>query len=239
MSSLLPSPALEVDPQRSARWLIVSACILYLLHARSPQLWILDRLGFTESRLAWDVSYKVVSLVCAGGIAAWIVLHSPNRWRAIGIQFDDWPGDLVIGGAGGAAVAGVGWLVALLVPPAAKSHKYVSSIHELAAHYTAPGVLFQLIVIVAIGALAEELFYRGILQSLLRAAAGKTSYAILGSTLIFVAAHEPEATATLVSLAMGGVALGALFARRKSLLAPFAMHVSFNMTVLLSATSHS
>ncbi len=237
MSDSVPLDTTTVDPQRSARWLVVSLSILYLLHARSPQLWILDRLGFSENRLAWDVSYQIVTLVSAGGIAAWVVLNSPHRWRAIGVQLDDWPGDLVIGGACGAAVAGVIWLVRQLIPPATRSQEYVSALQRFAEQNGVPGVLFQLIVIVTIGALAEELFFRGIVQSLLRASTGKTSYAILGSTVLFVAAHRPEATATLVSLALGGATLGGLFARRKSLLAPLAMHACFNLTVLLSATS--
>ncbi len=92
--------------------------------------------------------------------------------------------------------------------------------------------LFTLITIVLFGPIAEELLFRGFLQSYLRQWIGKNS-AIVLTALIFASFHfsmvqEISNISILPALFVFALFLGALYEKQRSLFAPIALHAFFN-----------
>ena len=90
-------------------------------------------------------------------------------------------------------------------------------------------VVFAVITVLA--PIGEELFFRGLVQSLLRRHLGGPWPAILATSAIFAAAHfnQPQAIPALFILA---VAMGYNYERTGRLLGPIIMHAVFNAVML-------
>ncbi|MDY7009680.1 MAG: CPBP family intramembrane glutamic endopeptidase [Planctomycetota bacterium] len=86
-------------------------------------------------------------------------------------------------------------------------------------------------VTVAMAPIAEELFFRGLLQSLLRKYLGGPWPAILVVSVIFAAIHHPLYK-DMPALFLLGVALGYNYERTGRLLGPIVMHAIFNAAML-------
>jgi len=84
----------------------------------------------------------------------------------------------------------------------------------------------------ALAPVAEELFFRGIVQSCARRYLGRRWGAILVSSVMFGLAHysQPQVVVPLAAL---GAILGYLYERRGSLIAPVLLHVLFNLRTLV------
>ncbi len=84
---------------------------------------------------------------------------------------------------------------------------------------------------VVLAPVAEELFFRGLLQSLLRKHLGGPWPAILATSVIFAAAHyhQPQGIPSLFVLS---VALGYNYERTGRLISPILIHVIFNAAML-------
>ena len=80
--------------------------------------------------------------------------------------------------------------------------------------------------------LGEELFFRGMIQSMLQRVTPSAWLGALGAAVIFAAFHwnNPD---TLPSMLIFGLALGVAFARTRSLAVPIIMHVCFNGKTIL------
>jgi membrane protease YdiL (CAAX protease family) len=86
---------------------------------------------------------------------------------------------------------------------------------------------------VVLAPLAEELFFRGLVQSLVRRHLGPWP-AVLATSAVFAAAHyrQPQAVPSLLALA---VVLGYSYERTGRLLSPMLIHAGFNAVNLYSA----
>ncbi len=86
-----------------------------------------------------------------------------------------------------------------------------------------------------IAPVAEEMFFRGILQNFLLGATKKNGLAIALSATAFAAVHfsQPHAVPALFFL---GVLLGAAYARTGRLVVPIAVHAAFNFKTLVWET---
>lgn len=79
---------------------------------------------------------------------------------------------------------------------------------------------------------AEEVFFRGILQSAVRNMTRSPRAAILVASVVFAAVHlsQPHAIPALLFL---GVSLGTAYERTGSLLVPVIVHAAFNLRTLI------
>ncbi|MFQ5492073.1 MAG: lysostaphin resistance A-like protein [Phycisphaerae bacterium] len=82
-----------------------------------------------------------------------------------------------------------------------------------------------------IAPVAEECFFRGIFQTVVRNLYGRAWPAVIFSAVLFGLAHadQPQVVPTLIAL---GVVLGAFYERSGSLTGPIALHVLFNLKTL-------
>jgi membrane protease YdiL (CAAX protease family) len=82
-----------------------------------------------------------------------------------------------------------------------------------------------------IAPLAEECFFRGLLQTVLRNVLKRAWPAVVCAALLFGLAHmqQPQAVPTLVAL---GIVMGASYERSGSLVAPLVLHSLFNLKTL-------
>jgi membrane protease YdiL (CAAX protease family) len=85
---------------------------------------------------------------------------------------------------------------------------------------------------VVVAPVAEECFFRGLLQTTLRNVFGRPWPAVLITACMFGVAHsqQPQVIPTLVLL---GVLLGASYERSGSLVAPIVLHCLFNVKTLV------
>jgi membrane protease YdiL (CAAX protease family) len=114
--------------------------------------------------------------------------------------------------------------------------------HEFPVHSTiralrdesqpAATIAFLWIGAAAVAPVAEELFFRGLLQSLLLNLTASRWLAILGASLAFALGHlqQPHAVPALVGL---GVLLGSVYERTGSLSGPILIHSLFNLKSLV------
>ena len=91
--------------------------------------------------------------------------------------------------------------------------------------------LMAIFATVIVAPLAEELFFRGLLQSALRSYIGKPWISILISSALFMAVHGPMYQ-DMPSLFVLAVGLGYLYERTGRLLAPMVAHAVFNSAML-------
>lgn len=99
----------------------------------------------------------------------------------------------------------------------------------------ASSALLYLLIACLIGPIAEEVFFRGLLQQFLRGVAGRVASVLL-SAAIFAAAHAFAAGGfNPITHITGGLLFALLFERAKSLLAPVIVHVAGNSAIMLLA----
>jgi membrane protease YdiL (CAAX protease family) len=109
-------------------------------------------------------------------------------------------------------------------------HAFIQYLHDPA---TPPAVLPLLwIGPVLLAPLAEETFFRGLLQTVLRRAFRSRLLAVLAAAAIFGLAHFRQPQAVL-PLAAFGLFTGVLYERTGSLVGPIAFHSVFNLKNLL------
>jgi membrane protease YdiL (CAAX protease family) len=111
-----------------------------------------------------------------------------------------------------------------------QAHPTLQALHEgerplavIAALWVGAGV---------IAPVAEELFFRGLLQTCLLNLSRSRWFAILGTSIAFGAVHYSQLYA-VAALAVLGVILGAAYERTGSLLPPVLIHMVFNVKTLV------
>jgi membrane protease YdiL (CAAX protease family) len=88
--------------------------------------------------------------------------------------------------------------------------------------------LTWILVAVSVG-FCEEVVYRGYLQRQLSALAGRPSFGIVLSALLFGVAHAEQGVGSAVRIAGYGLALGVLARARRSLLPGIVCHVAIDL----------
>ncbi|MHC4063435.1 MAG: lysostaphin resistance A-like protein [Planctomycetota bacterium] len=85
---------------------------------------------------------------------------------------------------------------------------------------------------VVVAPLAEECFFRGIFQTMVRNLTGSPWFAVLVTAGAFGVAHaqQPQAILTIAAL---GILLGASYERSGSLVAPIVLHILFNLKTMV------
>lgn len=119
------------------------------------------------------------------------------------------------------------WLIPAWKPP---NHPALESLRM-------PGMpgwvrIFAIVGPIAVAPVAEELFFRGIVQSLLKQYMGRRWGAIAVGAVVFGGAHyiQPQVVLPLTAL---GLILGYLYERRGSLVAPIVLHIVFNLRTII------
>ena len=110
------------------------------------------------------------------------------------------------------------------------------TITAIDAGTTAPLIVMGMWVSAVVAApLAEELFFRGLVQNALLRAGWSTRASIVGAAVSFGLVHmnQPHAVPALVAL---GVLFGMAYRRSGRLLVPFLMHAAFNLKTMLWVT---
>lgn len=114
-----------------------------------------------------------------------------------------------------------------IVPIDSKQHPVLVFVRKASAAWIV--VVFAVTVILA--PIAEELFFRGLLQSLLRRRLGGPWPAILATSAIFAAVHYPLYR-DMPALFLLSIALGYNYERTGRLFGPIIMHSVFNAAML-------
>ncbi len=91
-------------------------------------------------------------------------------------------------------------------------------------------------VLVTVAAVAEETIFRGYLILRFRAVTGRTSAAVLLSSLVFSVGHGYEGMAGVISVFSLGVVLALVYLWRKSLVAPIVMHFLTDFATIILPT---
>jgi len=107
--------------------------------------------------------------------------------------------------------------------------------HDLFVYMEQVGAGWRVLAVVSaavLAPLAEELFFRGLLQSMIRQYTGRPWVAIVLASLFFVAVHIPL-WHTLPALFALSIALGYNYERCGRLLSPILVHALFNTIVLV------
>jgi membrane protease YdiL (CAAX protease family) len=154
--------------------------------------------------------------------------------RGMGLTLRHWPWDIVRGAVGFLIVfpicIGLLHLTAAFFPSRLVEHPMLENVREFQGAWRAVVVVSA----VVLAPLAEEIFFRGLLQSMLRRYSGDAWVAIAGSSAVFAAAHF-AVPHTLPALFALGVVLGYNYERTGRLLAPVLIHVFFNAANIAAA----
>lgn len=123
------------------------------------------------------------------------------------------------------------WAIALIAPD------YVIPEHPAIRFLRRPETTYAEAFLLCLGAavvapVAEEVFFRGILQTVLRRTLRSRSYAVAAAAVVFGGSHglQPHAVLPLIAF---GLLLGASYERTGSLLAPMLLHALFNSKSLV------
>ena len=170
-------------------------------------------------------------------LAAWC--FRGGLFRGFGLSMRHWIYDTLRGAVGFLAVMPVCMLLLLLgkavIPERWQAeHDMLQAIHAMEGGWRFLVVLLAVLV----APLAEEMFFRGLLQSMLRRYLRKAWPAVLAASVIFAMMHY-QYPQTIPSLLALGIALGYNYERCGRLYPSILMHVLFNGTsivdVMLSA----
>jgi membrane protease YdiL (CAAX protease family) len=183
--------------------------------------------GAVTAQVVWiAISLAVAVKTFRGGILGGLGL-SPRRWlcdslRAVAAYLAVIP-----------ICIGLLLLSTYLLPPgAAKKHDLLVLLHEVSP-------VWQPLIWLSAGVLAplaEEIYFRGIMQSFIRGQTGRPWAAVVLAAAFFAAVHlsQPQAVASLFALAL---AMGYNYERTGRLISPILIHVIFNTVAMLAETS--
>jgi membrane protease YdiL (CAAX protease family) len=158
--------------------------------------------------------------------------------RGMGLSARHWICDGMRGIVGFMAVLPVclalllltGWLLSRW-PELSKEHVLLVAVKELSAGWK----VGAFVAAAALAPVAEELFFRGVLQSFFRGCLGSPWVAILLTSFFFSSLHAQASS--LPSLFVLSVVLGFLYERSGRLLAPMLVHALFNAVNMISVLS--
>ena len=120
------------------------------------------------------------------------------------------------------------WLSQRLLPPDQGDHPMLILVRSASAFWQALAVLSA----VVLAPLAEEIFFRGLVQSMLRRYTRRPWISVLITSALFAAVHFPLAQA-VPALFVLGIVLGYNYERSGRLYAPIIIHAVFNAVNIL------
>jgi len=235
---------LQDTPARHNRINPVVALLPYITMAliAAGAAWILQRslaMGRLQSHTAAGLIGEAVLLMASLGVAR---LGFPlGLRRGMGLSMRHWFYDTLRGIIGYLAILPV--CVAVLVACTAAfqrmglplpEHEMVKAAKTLPAAWLV--VVFAVTTVLA--PLAEEVFFRGVVQSMLRRYLRSPWAAILASSVIFALVHAPL-WQTVLPLFVFAIALGYNYERTGRLWASILMHALFNLVFLIGALTQS
>lgn len=161
-----------------------------------------------------------IYLVLAVAAVLWLGLRDGAIPLVLFFDRDAWLVDLAAGAGAAAALIGF-WQLGLLLLPGARA------LEKVIAETIGPLSTAEVITLASLSGFAEEVFFRGAVQS---------QWGILPATVLFALLHIGPGREfrlwTLFAL-VAGAALGALMIWRGNLLAPAAAHFAVNVVGLL------
>lgn len=212
-----------------------------------PAVWLVDKVPHLARLLAGSTDHRLVAMALAGGwfvlarvLQAALVLAAlaraplPASLRAAGVAVSVRADAFAAIKVGSRLVA----LAALLEAGYAWWVPGGDFLYEVvlgggAAPPTTPQLLVLTVLATSlVGPAAEELFFRGWIQRLLRPALGPWGAIGLGAAL-FALAHVPYGQTFPVLQLVGGLAFGWLYECTGRLAAPFAVHATANLVITL------
>lgn len=188
----------------------------------------------TEPTLIAQLAGQVLAVAAALLVARWC--FTGRIRRGLGLCGRHWLYDTLRGGVGfvallpwclGLAMASA-WVLRQINPDLVRLHTMLGILPEL-------NVGWQAVVIVSaviLAPLVEELIFRGLMQSMLRRVIGPWG-AILASTGIFAFLHFGQGAQAIPALLLLSVVLGYNYERTGRLVAPIAIHMLFNLVMIL------
>lgn len=238
VSATPPPPAAEgVRPPATWGWLeAVGVYVVAFLFAGVLTVPVLNLLN-DNTDLAKIAATVLAAIVIIGVLIGWLSMYhrgwlevmrlpEPGRWRSevlAGVLFGI--------GLYPVAVVFVGGLLLVLLN--ALSGEPVQAPEQVPQSLSTVGLLLTTVYAVVIAPLGEELFFRGVLFRTLRDRHG-LRIGLLGTALGFGLVHfipgdAVDAALLMLVMAFTGGALGYLYERRGTIVAPLAAHVTFNV----------
>lgn len=195
--------------------------------------------GRIDPRLAQAAGAVSALIWLAAGLIAAQAAFRHGLIRGLGLSMRHWIFDALRAAVGYFAILPVcvglfllcQWITAWL-GGRTQIHPVLLSFRDLAFGWQALAVFNA----VVMAALAEEVFFRGLLQSYLRRVLGSPWVSILVASALFALVHagaEPQAVPSLFAL---GVAMGYNYERTGRLVSPILIHAIFNAVALLLTT---
>ncbi|MDX2147357.1 MAG: CPBP family intramembrane glutamic endopeptidase [Planctomycetota bacterium] len=247
----------DLGPWPSIFWLMATLALLVVgTIAAAMTMWIVGvdaarpEAMTTRQAAIIGLVHQVCVLIAALGVVITIGRMPPSRGLAAARDAGLWfrPRDIVLGFAG----------IALCLPVTLAASQLAMMIHRLTTRASgetlAHDTLRRLVhdadtwawvsaaTAVLVAPIAEELLYRGFLQSSLLKASGRAWTAILGTSVMFTLMHASVTSGwyALVQIFALSVGLGIAFERTRSLGVPVVMHVCFNAAnVALALAMHA
>ncbi len=235
-----PPPPDEGIPSRDrATWGWLEALGVYVVAflfagvLTVPVLNLLD----DDTDLANMTATVLAALVIIGILVGWLTIYhrgwvrvmrlpQPGRWRSeilAGVLFGI--GLYVV------AVVFVGGILLILLN--ALSGEQVQAPEQVPQDLSAVGLILTSVYAIVIAPFGEELFFRGVLFRTLRDRYG-LRIGLLGTAVAFGLIHfipgsAVDAALLMLVMAFTGAALGYVYERRGTIVAPMAAHVTFNV----------
>lgn len=172
-----------------------------------------------------------LQLVGTVALYRWLVKKSPAEYRPIHYAPQGWMREA---GIGLVVLAVFALLQFLVIIPATGGQQRADVVANLAQlDGTTVGAL-GFLGLAVLGAVAEEIFVRGVFLRLLLSASGNHRLGIVLSVVVtavlFGLAHGYQGWAGIVDTALyGGILLSVLFVWRRSLIAPIVAHAGWNL----------
>jgi len=196
----------------------------------SPEWGIIGGIG--QFLLGLPAGLVVASFFFNGGAVRGMGL-TPRRWlndsvRGVIAFLAVWPVCILL-------LRATEWVLRHLAPHLLRPHQLLKALSESNLH-----VSWQVLVIlsaVVLAPLAEEVFFRGLLQSMLRRYLRSPWAAILVASLFFAAAHW-SVLPSLPALFVLSLALGYSYERTGRLHAPIMIHSIFNAVSIIETLNH-
>jgi len=169
-----------------------------------------------------------MALLLAGGLAVAAWTFRGGIQHGLGLNLRHWPWDIARGMLGCIIIIPVcGGLHALTVQLMPEGSVQEHALLKHAAEAPPAWRFTAVFVAVVMAPLAEEIFYRGLMQSMLRRHTSSAWWAIVLAAAIFSAMHfnHPDHLPALFAL---GIALGYNYERTGRLTSPIVIHALFN-----------
>ncbi len=173
-------------------------------------------------------------LFLIGGLIVAATTFRAGLVRGLGLSVRHWPWDTIRGVVAYLAVfpvcIGLLLLTIYFLPEKLiRQHELLTSIKTVSPFWQAV-VIFSAVVLAPI---SEEIFFRGLFQSMIRKYTGRPWVAIITSAALFAVFHFacPQTIPALLAL---GIVLGYNYARTGRLLAPILIHAIFNTVTIIS-----